>query len=287
MLHVEEDPIVRDHILKAVRGATPAQAFANLDALDGAVIHPGRPVLLVLGRQATPDVLDRVGALLKATEGAGALLVVEHSSTALMRIALRSGVNDAIELSQIAAQLPDALDELALRLEDELAAPPAKHAAGRNADRRAFVTTVFSPKGGVGKSVTAVNLATALARTSGEPVVVLDLDLQFGDVAVMLRLQPVHTFTDAVSAGEDLDEPSCGASWPATTRAGSRSWPPLPRLPKPTGWTRPPCSACWTYCGVCSLMSSSIPRLILARLSFRPWRKATWSVSWSKWTSLR
>ena len=207
VLLVEEDPIVRDHILKAVRGATPAQAFANLDALDGAVIHPGRPVLLVLGpSQATPDVLDRVGALLKATEGAGAVLVVEHSSTALMRIALRSGVNDAIELSQIGAQLPDALDELALRLEDELAAPPAKHAAGRNAHRRAFVTTVFSPKGGVGKSVTAVNLATALARTSGEPVVVLDLDLQFGDIAVMLRLQPVHTFTDAVSAGEDLDE---------------------------------------------------------------------------------
>jgi pilus assembly protein CpaE len=207
VLLVEEDHVVLDHLLKAVRGATPAQAFSNLDSLDGAVIHPGRPVLLVLGpSQATPEVLDRVSALLKATPGAGAVLVVEHSSTALMRLALRSGVNDAIELSQIGTYLPDALEELAVRLEEELAAPPAKHAAGRSAHRRAFVTTVFSPKGGVGKSVVAVNLATALARASGEPVVVLDLDLQFGDVAVMLRLQPVHTFTDAVSAGEDLDE---------------------------------------------------------------------------------
>ena len=58
----------------------------------------------------------------------------------------------------------------------------------------------------MGKSVLAVNLAAALARTSGEPVVVLDLDLQFGDVAVMLRLQPLHTFTDAISAGDLLDE---------------------------------------------------------------------------------
>jgi pilus assembly protein CpaE len=207
VLLVEEDRQVLDHLVKAVRGATPAQAFANLDALEGAEVNPGRPVLLVLGpSQATPDVLDRVGALLKATPGAGAVLVVEHSSTALMRLALRAGIDDAIELSQIATHLPDALNELALRLEDELAAPPAKHAAGRNAHRRAFVTTVFSPKGGVGKSVTAVNLATALARSSGEPVVVLDLDLQFGDVAVMLRLQPVHTFTDAVSAGDLLDE---------------------------------------------------------------------------------
>ena len=52
----------------------------------------------------------------------------------------------------------------------------------------------------------AVNLATALARISGEPVVVLDLDLQFGDVAVMLRLQPLHTFTDAISAGDLLNQ---------------------------------------------------------------------------------
>ena len=207
VLLVEEDAVVRDHILKAVRGATPAQAFANLDALDGAVIHPGRPVLLVLGpSQATPDVLDQGG---RPSQGhrrgwcrprCRALVHgLDAHRTPLGSKRRHRAVTDR-------AQLPDALDELALRLEDELAAPPAKHAAGRNAHRRAFVTTVFSPKGGVGKSVTAVNLATALARTSGEPVVVLDLDLQFGDVAVMLRLQPVHTFTDAVSAGEDLDE---------------------------------------------------------------------------------
>jgi pilus assembly protein CpaE len=68
------------------------------------------------------------------------------------------------------------------------------------------VTTVFSPKGGVGKSVVSVNLATALARETGKPVVIFDLDLQFGDVAVMLRLNPVHTVLDAVSAGTLLDE---------------------------------------------------------------------------------
>jgi len=65
---------------------------------------------------------------------------------------------------------------------------------------------VFSPKGGVGKSVVSVNLATALARETKKPVVIFDLDLQFGDVAVMLRLNPVHTVVDAVSAGDLLDE---------------------------------------------------------------------------------
>ncbi len=207
VLVVEEDPLLLDDLLDAVSGAAQAQAFADLDALDGAEIPAGCPALLVLGpSQATPEVFDRVGALIKATPGVGAVIVVEHLSLALMRIALRAGVGDAIELSTIETHLPDVLGELALRLEAELASPPANYGAGRIARRRAFVSTVFSPKGGVGKSVTAVNLATALARASGDPVVVLDLDLQFGDVSAMLRLQPAHTFTDAVSAGDLLDE---------------------------------------------------------------------------------
>ena len=82
------------------------------------------------------------------------------------------------------------------------------------------MTTVFSPKGGVGKSVTAVNLATALARTSGEPVVVLDLDLQFGDIAVMLDCSPCIPSPTHFRPGRILTKPSCAASWPATTRAG-------------------------------------------------------------------
>ena len=258
MLLVEEDAVVRDHILKAVRGATPAQAFANLDALDGAVIHPGRPVLLVLGpSQATPDVLDRVGALLKATEGAGAVLVVEHSSTALMRIALRSGVNDAIELSQIGAQLPDALDELAFRLEDELAAPPAKHAAGRNAAPASLRDHRVLPEGGrrqVGDcGEPGYRTGADVWRASGGPGPRPAVRRRRGNAQVAAR---AYLHRRRFGRRGSWTKPSCGASWPATTRAGSRSWPPLHRLRKPTRWTRPPCSGYWTYCGVCSLMSS-------------------------------
>jgi pilus assembly protein CpaE len=207
VLLVEEDAHLRRQLLQAIPQTVGAQAFPGLDELDGAKFRPGSPVVLVLGpSQATAETLARVGALLKTTRGAGAVVVVEHPSAKLMSLALRSGVDDAIELADVGPQLARTLGELAFRLDEELAAPPPRNEPGTGGRRKAFVTSVFSPKGGVGKSVVAVNLAAALARTSGEPVVVLDLDLQFGDVAVMLRLQPLHTFTDAISAGDLLDE---------------------------------------------------------------------------------
>jgi pilus assembly protein CpaE len=207
VLLVEADPLLRRQLLQALPQNAGAQAFPGLDELDGARFRPDSPLVLVLGpSQATAEGLERVSSVLKGTRGSGAVLVVEHPSAKLMSLALRSGVNDAIELSDVGAQLASAVSDLALQLDEDLSAPPVGQQTASPGRRRAFVTTVFSPKGGVGKSVVAVNLATALARRTGEPVVVLDLDLQFGDVAVMLRLQPVHTFTDAISAGDLLDE---------------------------------------------------------------------------------
>jgi pilus assembly protein CpaE len=67
------------------------------------------------------------------------------------------------------------------------------------------VITVSSTKGGSGKSVVATNLAVSLARRTSRPVVLIDGDLQFGDVAVMMRLVASHTLVDAVSAQGRLD----------------------------------------------------------------------------------
>ncbi len=107
VLLVEEDALLRRQLLQAVPPKVGAQAFPGLDELDGAKFRPGSPVVLVLGpSQATAETLERVGALLRATRGAGAVLVVQHPSAKLMSLALRSGVNDAIELSDVGAQLP-------------------------------------------------------------------------------------------------------------------------------------------------------------------------------------
>jgi pilus assembly protein CpaE len=64
---------------------------------------------------------------------------------------------------------------------------------------------VFSPKGGTGKTVTATNLGTSLAKHWGKRALLLDLDLQFGDAAIMLGIEPSKTIYDLVVAPGELD----------------------------------------------------------------------------------
>jgi pilus assembly protein CpaE len=208
VLVVEADERLRELLCNSLPVELAPRSFGSLEQADGATIAPGRPAVLVLGpSQASAPCLERVGAALEATPGTGAVLVVDGASVDLMRLALRAGVHDALSLSSATEHLPAVIADILPRLEDQLESASGEPArpVTRSGTRKGFVTTVFSPKGGVGKSVVAVNLAAGLAQRTGEPVVIVDLDLQFGDVAVMLRLQPRHTFSDAVSA-ELLDE---------------------------------------------------------------------------------
>jgi pilus assembly protein CpaE len=67
------------------------------------------------------------------------------------------------------------------------------------------VVTVFSPKGGTGKTVTAANLAAALAKQVQKRTLLLDLDLQFGDAAIVMGIEPEKTIFDLVVAPGELD----------------------------------------------------------------------------------
>lgn len=62
------------------------------------------------------------------------------------------------------------------------------------------VITVFSPKGGTGKSVVSSNLASTLARRGGRRTLLIDFDLQFGDAAIMLGLSPKNTVRELLAS---------------------------------------------------------------------------------------
>jgi pilus assembly protein CpaE len=66
---------------------------------------------------------------------------------------------------------------------------------------------VFAPKGGVGCTTLAVNLAIAIHRAvrGKESVLLVDASLQFGDIAVMLDLRPTHSIADVTTQIEDMD----------------------------------------------------------------------------------
>ncbi|GAC1337767.1 MAG: hypothetical protein NVSMB29_02610 [Candidatus Dormibacteria bacterium] len=75
---------------------------------------------------------------------------------------------------------------------------------GRRSGRKSELFVVFAGKGGVGKSVVSTNLSSALAK-DGARVAIIDLDLQFGDVGVMLGVEHPHTIEELVPLGDQME----------------------------------------------------------------------------------
>jgi pilus assembly protein CpaE len=98
--------------------------------------------------------------------------------------------------------LPVSADEVLFALQKAIA---RKAGATEAALVRAPLLCVLGPKGGTGKTLTAVNLAVALAEY-GKSVALVDLDLQFGDVGLTMGLTPDQTIFDLVRTGGSFDE---------------------------------------------------------------------------------
>ncbi len=171
----------------------------------------GTPTIVVLGPSCSdPAVLSTVERTLSGRSDVGVVLVADELSTTVLQLALRSGVKDVLTLQGDTLQIVEAIERVGSGLRPGGAASAAANLAsapttGGEEGGGARVTTVFSTKGGSGKSVIATNLAVALAEESDGPVCLVDADLQFGDVAVMMKLAPVHTVVDAVGNIEHLD----------------------------------------------------------------------------------
>ncbi len=81
---------------------------------------------------------------------------------------------------------------------------PAAPALGQPA--RGKIISFFSPKGGVGRTTIATNLAVALHQTTEKPVVLVDGSLPFGDIAVILNMSPkAKTVADLIGSFETAD----------------------------------------------------------------------------------
>ena len=71
---------------------------------------------------------------------------------------------------------------------------------------KAKIITVFSTKGGVGRSLLATNLSVAIKKLTGKKVLLLDLGLQFGDVSIMMNIKPRNTLSGLAKEVEQLGE---------------------------------------------------------------------------------
>lgn len=202
---VEADASVRSRLAMQL-----GERAVALESLDGVEERYTSPFLLVLGPSCSlvPGVTGAEGMLARRPD-IGAILIADNLSTEVFQRAMRSGVRDVLGAPVDTGQLNEAVRRVSQSLvtvgrPSSLGtvapmSPEAEPAVGGK------VITVFSTKGGAGKSVLAANLGVILAQRSEGTVALVDADLQFGDIAVMLKLAPQHTIVDAVGSFERLD----------------------------------------------------------------------------------
>jgi pilus assembly protein CpaE len=163
------------------------------------------PEVLILGPGLDLDDTLKHAALLDLQYPEISVVLAGEQTPELMLAAMRSGVRDILspvaDVSVIRAMVERCSLAAAGRRRG-LAPNTAEPLVGASGGR---VIAVMSPKGGVGKTTIATNVAVGLGKIAPMGVVIVDLDLQFGDVASGLLLNPEYTITNAVSGAAAQD----------------------------------------------------------------------------------
>lgn len=189
-------------IARALAGISDAEVV-HVPGLSEACkrIRAGGLDLLVVGPDmALDDALVSVREIRDEGSQTGVVLCPAEVTQEILHAALRSGVDDVVSSGALPAELKGVLEEALRRARRRCAGTDEPGAPAP----RGHVVTVLSMKGGVGKTVVASNVAVALAGLE-KSVVLVDLDLQFGDVGIVLGLEPTQTIVGAVQSGERLD----------------------------------------------------------------------------------
>ena len=170
-------------------------------------VEEGNVDLVFLGPSFAHETgLQGVGLLLELDPDLAVVLVAGTITAPLLRSAMRAGLKDVIEAPLTEQSVGDAVGQIERKPRREKKALPTEPFG--EPGREGKVVTVMSAKGGSGKTVTATNLAMLLAaRHDPAQVCIVDADLQFGDVCLVLQLEPKLTIVNAAHELHRLDEP--------------------------------------------------------------------------------
>lgn len=195
-----------DELRAQLSSVLPADEVVQSTSLEEArtVLErsPGRARVAVLGPGLdAAQALNYAEKAERARDGVATLLVARELEAESLREALRAGVDDVLT---VAASVEEWAESLS-RAKERIVSEHDLEAAAAGA-RRGQIVSVFSTKGGCGKSLVASNLAVLAAQQDSQKVALVDLDLQSGDLAIMFQLMPALSIYDAAQSAQRLDE---------------------------------------------------------------------------------
>ncbi len=159
------------------------------------------------------DGIATTGKIVEAIPTVQVIMLSVQGETDYMRRAMMAGARDYLTKPPSADELLDAIHR-AYTLRQKMGTGPLTPIAGQThiattvaRATNAKIVTIYSPKGGTGCTTLAVNLAIAMQTLLGADakVCLIDANLQFGDVAIFMKLQATRTLTDLAPHAQDLD----------------------------------------------------------------------------------
>ena len=156
------------------------------------------------------DGIQATEVIVKEVPIAQIIIVSVNSDTDYLRRAMLAGARDFLSKPPSADELINTirrLGELSRQREQMIAAAPPTTAAGgaRRPGQEGRIITVYSPKGGVGCTTIATNLAIAL-HSDDSKVLVVDANLQFGDIGVFFNLKGKHSLVSLIARAEEMED---------------------------------------------------------------------------------
>lgn len=219
---LEPDSAQRSILQAMLHGSV---AFADIAGLDEHIRSAANEFAVVVGPSVPSEAAAELAQWARVHRPDLGVILLRHDvDSAALALALRSGMREVVPARDLAGittavqrarSVANAIGQTLMgeaqaaadSVRAEVAAEAAQAAASAQAEAdapRGKILTVFSTKGGVGKSFVATNLGVSLAD-QGHSVCLVDLDVNSGDVAIMLQLTPQRTVNDLVGFNGVID----------------------------------------------------------------------------------
>jgi len=195
-------PVIVDHdqdVVATLLRALPAgsQGVASMDRVRAWLAqHHDEYVVVVGPTVGVSEALALCDHLRTIRPTVSVVLIRDELTTEVLTAAMQAGARDVLQAGSLEAV--SAAVTRAYQLFIALRGPGGASHSGK-------VITVWSPKGGVGKTTMSVNLGLALTEGGARRVCLVDLDLAFGDVAITMQLFPTHSIEHAIGSESSID----------------------------------------------------------------------------------
>lgn len=203
LLVVDQDDDFVDSAKQLFDGSLPV---ARSLEEAGQTVSSGDVRMVLIGPSfSNDDAIDQIRALHNEDPSLILMMVADEVTADLLRKAMRAGVSDVLDTPLDEAKIEAAIEQFAHDVLNRHSRPREVSVPTAGKSSEGHIITVTSAKGGSGKTVLATNLALLLNRKPDTKVCLVDADLQFGDVCLVLQLEPRFTMVNAAHELHQLD----------------------------------------------------------------------------------